>query len=149
MDVILIAAITADGIIARHSLEPVCWSQDLKLFKKQTKGYPVIMGSNTYKTLVVDLKGRQTIVVYRNDDPQEILADIDSERCFIIGGSKIFSRFAPYLTQLYLTYHPLIFESGLKLFNALDNNILLILGKKIPIPGSKNMYQFQYKITKQ
>ena len=149
MDVILIAAITTDGMITRHSLEPVRWSQDLKLFKKQTTSYPVIMGSNTHKTLVVDLKGRQTIVVHRNDDPREILAGIDSERCFIIGGSKIFSRFAPYLTQLYLTYHPLIFESGLKLFDTLDNNILLIMEKKIPIPGSKNMYQFQYKIIKQ
>ena len=149
MDVILIAAITADGMIARHSLEPVRWSQDLKLFKKQTTSYPVIMGSNTHKTLVVDLKGRQTIVVHRNDDPREILAGIDSERCFIIGGSKIFSLFAPYLTQLYLTYHPLLFKSGLKLFDALDNSILLILRKKIPISGSKKIYQFQYKITKQ
>jgi len=149
MDVILIAAITADGMIARHSLEPVRWSQDLKLFKKQTTGYPVIMGSNTFKTLVVDLKGRQAIVVHRKDDPQEILTGIDSKRCFIIGGSKIFSRFAPYLTQLYLTYHPLIFESGLKFFGVLNNNILLNLEKKISIPGSKNIYQFQYRITKQ
>ncbi len=59
MHVILIAAITADGYIARHSNEIVSWSLDLHLFKKQTMGFPVIMGSNTKKTLNIDLSGRQ------------------------------------------------------------------------------------------
>ena len=73
MHVILIAAITADGYIARHSNETVSWSLDLHLFKKQTMGFPVIMGSNTKKTLNIDLSGRQEIVVHRQDDPNEIL----------------------------------------------------------------------------
>ena len=34
--VILIAAVTVDGYIARHNLEITNWSQDLKLFKDQT-----------------------------------------------------------------------------------------------------------------
>jgi dihydrofolate reductase len=51
MDVILIAAVTADGFIARHSHEVVEWSQDISLFKEQTMGYPVIMGSNTFANL--------------------------------------------------------------------------------------------------
>ena len=40
--VILIAAVTVDGYIARHNLEITNWSQDLKLFKDQTMGCPVI-----------------------------------------------------------------------------------------------------------
>ena len=44
MNVILIAAITADGYIARHSNEIVEWSLDLQLFKEQTMGFPIIMG---------------------------------------------------------------------------------------------------------
>ena len=55
MNVILIAAITADGYIARHSNEIVEWSLDLQLFKEQTMGFPIIMGSNTKKTLKTDL----------------------------------------------------------------------------------------------
>ena len=50
MKVILIAAITMDGYIAHENDEVISWSKDLKLFKKQTMGYPVIMGSNTEKT---------------------------------------------------------------------------------------------------
>ncbi len=44
MDIILIAAITLDGYIARRNDEVISWSKDLKFFKKQTMGYPVIMG---------------------------------------------------------------------------------------------------------
>ena len=41
--VVLIAAVTVDGLIARHSLEVTSWSKDLHVFKEQTMGYPVIM----------------------------------------------------------------------------------------------------------
>ena len=85
MHVILIAAITADGYIARHSNETVSWSLDLHLFKKQTMGFPVIMGSNTKKTLNIDLSGRQEIVVHRQDDPNEILKGLKPNKCFVIG----------------------------------------------------------------
>ena len=68
MDVILIAAITADGYIAHQSNEIITWSKDLKLFKKQTLGWPVIMGSNTYNTLAANLEEREMIVVHRGDN---------------------------------------------------------------------------------
>jgi Dihydrofolate reductase len=48
-EVILIAATTIDGFIARHSLEVTSWSEDLQLFKEQTMGHPILMGSNTFK----------------------------------------------------------------------------------------------------
>ena len=37
-EVILIAAVTIDGLIARHHREVTTWSKDLPLFKKQTFG---------------------------------------------------------------------------------------------------------------
>ena len=73
MDIILIAAITIDGYIARRNDEVISWSKDLKLFKEQTMGCPVIMGSNTEKTLAVELEGREKIVVHRDADPKKIL----------------------------------------------------------------------------
>ena len=50
-EIILIAAVTVDGYIARHDLEITAWSKDLPLFKEQTMGFPIIMGSNTFKTM--------------------------------------------------------------------------------------------------
>ena len=85
-EVILIAAVTIDGFIARHNKEVVSWSLDLPFFKKQTLGYPIIMGSNTRKTISKELSGRKNIVVTRTDNPEKILNKINNPRCFIIGG---------------------------------------------------------------
>ena len=148
MNVILIAAITADGYIARHSNEIVEWSLDLQLFKEQTMGFPIIMGSNTKKTLKIDLAGRKEIVVHRTDNPQEILAGIKSSTCFIIGGGMTNSLFSSYLTHLYLTVHPLIFAKGIKLFEGLAGEINLSLLQTVPIKGQKNLHQFQYKVSR-
>ena len=93
-EVILIAAVTVDGFIARHSLEVTSWSKDLRIFKKQTMGFPVIMGSNTDKTLSSNLRGRKKIVVGRKDNPKSVLTKIKEKRCFVIGGGKTFYRFS-------------------------------------------------------
>ena len=149
MNVILIAAITADGYIARHSNEIVEWSLDLQLFKEQTMGFPIIMGSNTKKTLTTALIGRKEIVVHRTDSPKEILAGIKASACFVIGGGMTNTLFSPYLTHLYLTVHPLIFAKGIKLFEGLAGELNLSLVQKVPIKGQKNLHQFQYKVSKQ
>ena len=60
-EIILIAAVTVDGFIARHNNEITNSTKDLKLFKKQTLGHTVIVGSNTYDTLSKDLPGRNNI----------------------------------------------------------------------------------------
>ena len=85
-EVVLIAAVTVDGFIARHSLEVTSWSKDLQFFKKQTMGFPVILGSNTDKTISNYLRGRRKIVVGRKDKPKNILTTIKEKRCFVICG---------------------------------------------------------------
>ena len=148
MNVILIAAITADGYIARHSNEIVEWSLDLHLFKEQTMGCPIIMGANTKKTLKLNLSGRKEIVINRKDDPQEILNNLNAKTCFVIGGGKTNTLFSSYLTHLYLTFHPLIFAKGIKLFTDLENEMNLSLMKVLPVKNQKNLYQFQYKVNR-
>ncbi len=148
MDIILIAAITADGYIARHTNEVVDWSQDLHLFRKQTMGYPVIMGSKTKKTLAMDLDGRETIVIHRHSDPEKILGKLHRDKCFIIGGGRTYTRFASYLTHLYLTIHPIIFGKGILLFPGLDKELDLIFMQMLSVEGVEGLYQFQYKINR-
>ena len=148
MDIILIAAITADGYIARHTNEVVDWSQDLHLFRKQTMGYPVIMGSKTKKTLAMDLDGRESIVIHRHSDPEKILGKLHRDKCFIIGGGRTYTRFASYLTHLYLTIHPIIFGKGILLFPGLDKELDLIFMQMISVEGVEGLYQFQYKINR-
>jgi dihydrofolate reductase len=144
-EVILIAAVTVDGYIARHSLEVTSWSMDLPLFKKQTMGFPIIMGSNTKKTLFSELKGRKNIVFHRQSDPQKTLENISGTRCFIIGGGKTFSVFYKFLTHMYITPHPYIFGQGVRLFENKVEESKLVFQKTIIISRARGVYQYQYK----
>lgn len=148
MEVILIAATTLDGYIARHSDEVISWSKDLKLFKKQTMGYPVIMGSKTEKTLAVELKGRETIVIHRDDSPKKILEELNAEKCFIIGGGRTYTKFAPFLTHLYITPHPIVFGKGIQLFSNLKEELSLKFIRKISVSKTDGIFQFQYKVVR-
>ena len=145
--VILIAAVTVDGYVARHNLEVTDWTQDLKLFKDQTMGWPIIMGSNTFITLSKVLDGRKNIVVNRNDKPNQILSNIKSEKCFVIGGGNTYFRFLRYITDVFITPHPHVFGSGIPLF-AGDNipEINLEFKKLIEVNKKRGIFQYQYKL---
>ena len=147
-EIILIAAVTVDGFIARDSNEVTKWTKDLLLFKKQTMGFPVIMGSNTHRTLINELKGREVIVTHRDDNPKSILKNISSKKCFIAGGGKTYSRFYPFLTDLYITPHPYIFGSGISLFSDKINESQLIFKKLVEVSKKSGILQYQYKIQK-
>ena len=147
-DVVLIAAVTVDGFIARHSREVITWSKDLQLFKKQTTGFPVIMGSHTYDTLYDQLEKRDMIIVNRYENPESILSEIAADRCFIIGGGKTYSRFAPFLTHLYITPHPYIFGVGVRLFSDPVNALSLRFETMISVDETVGIYQYQYKVQK-
>lgn len=149
MKIILICATTLDGYIARHSNEITNWTKDLKLFKKQTTGYPVIMGSNTFKTLQNELTGRNVIVFHRNDNPYTIIKELKTtyKRIFIAGGGKTNERFIEYITDMYITPHPLMFGTGIKLFGNNKIKIKTKLTKSIEIHESEGLLQYQFKIV--
>ena len=145
--VILIAAVTVDGYIARHNLEITSWSQDLKLFKNQTMGCPVIMGSNTFKTLANELAGRENIVVSRKDNPRQVLSNIKTGKCFVIGGGKTYFRFLKYITDVFITPHPYVFGSGVPLFSG-ENipEVRLDFERLLEVNKSRGIFQYQYKV---
>ena len=147
-EIILIAAVTVDGFIARHSNEIITWTKDLPLFKKQTMGYPIIMGSNTKNTIDHELKGREVIVVKRSDNPRDVLKNISSKKCFIVGGGKTYSRFYPFLTDIYITPHPHIFGEGVPLFSDKIQSSKLTFVNLVEVPKQVGIYQYQYKIIK-
>ena len=146
MRVILICATTLDGFIARDSNEITRWTKDLTLFKKQTIGSTVIVGSKTYKTIQNELKNRNIIVVNRNSDPITILNKLKEteDKCFIAGGGKTNSKFNKYITDLYLTPHPLIFGDGVGLFDKSKIELNIELKKTIEVKGVDNLFQYQY-----
>jgi len=146
MDIILTAAITFNGLIARHQREVVDWSRDLALFREQTMGFPVIMGSITAETLATELDGRQIVVIHRHDDPAAIIDSLESQRCFIIGGSRTYAHFAPFLTHFFLTFHPQVFAGGIPLFTGLKAELELELINILPVFKGAGIFQYQYRL---
>ena len=106
------------------------------------------MGSQTKKTLAMDLDGRETTVIHRHSNPEKVLDKLHDDKCFIIGGGRTFTRFASYLTHMYLTIHPLIFGKGILLFPNLDEELDLVFLKMLSVDGAEGLYQFQYKINR-
>lgn len=139
MKVILLAAVTADGMIARNDAHFPNWSgsADKRLFKETTlKSGVVIMGSRTFDVIGKPLIGRKNIVmtrktnrlstasnlVFTNDEPAEIIAGLAAENyseVVIAGGSIINTLFVAQnlVDELHLTYSPVVFGKGVPLFN--------------------------------
>ena len=92
--------------------------EDLKYFRKVTKGHVVVMGKNTFKSLPGVLPNRKNIVLTFPDDKEDLPNEVEvfhgideflesykdySDEIFIIGGASIYKQFLPYATTLYLT----------------------------------------------
>ena len=110
-----IVAFSRNRVIGRDGDMPWHLPEDLKFFKRTTRGKPVIMGRRTFEALGKALLGRRNIVITHNpgfsaSDCQRAasleaaLALVDSaEEAFIIGGGQLYRQALPRLDRLYLT----------------------------------------------
>ncbi len=147
-------AMTLDGKIARHSLEPVDWTgkADKKVFVDITrKAGVMIMGSKTFDTIGRVLPNRKNVVMTRDHrrvsqdenllftdrSPEEVLKTLEGEgfeSAALIGGTTINGLFAEkrLIDEVYLTIVPKLFGKGLSLFSVnLDLNLELTAMDKI------------------
>ena len=135
MQTFIIAALSADGYIAKDDKHAAFWTskEDKKRFVELTKrAGVVVMGSNTFTTIGRSLKERFNIVYSHSktfegaettqDTPQQLLATLEArgfKEVAICGGEKIYTMFmkAGVITTLYLTIEPIIFGKGIRLFD--------------------------------
>lgn len=149
MKVILIAAISADGFIARDSAHAADWTskEDKKLFVELTKKAGVmVMGRNTYETIGKALPGRLNIVyTSRPIDNPEIQTTQEAPEALInrlkqegfseiavCGGQVIYDLFlsSGLVDELYLTIEPKLFGHGITLAKTLADLDLKLLDHK-------------------
>lgn len=88
--------------------------QDLKYFKEQTLGKPIIMGRKTFSSIGKALPGRQNIVLSKqnlmiegvtivNSLEQALVLVKDIPEVMIIGGSMLFEQSIPIADKIYMT----------------------------------------------
>lgn len=143
MKVFIIAAISADGFIARDPHEFPDWTskEDKKSFADLTKNAVLIFGGNTFRTIGRPLPGRRNIVYSRSlivdgvettqKSPEKLVAMLQNDghnEVAICGGGTIYSMFlkAGLVTDIYLTLAPLLFGAGVALLDtAVDTKLKL------------------------
>lgn len=116
----IISAVAENGVIGRNNDLPWKIPADLAYFSKTTKGRPVIMGLNTFKSIFSrigkTLPGRRNIVLVFEKDPTLVgceqvtslqeafdLSDAKNQEVFIIGGASIYKQSIDSADRLYIT----------------------------------------------
>lgn len=113
MTISLHLARAANGVIGRDGKLPWHLPADLKRFKAQTIGRPMIMGRKTFESFPAPLPGRRHIVLTRDrawqapgaevvHSPADALAQAGADAA-VIGGADIFALFADAADRVELT----------------------------------------------
>ncbi len=110
MKITFVVAVAKNGVIGSHNTLPWYIPEDLKHFKQVTDGKTVLMGKNTFDSVMNRLKkplpNRRNVVITRNMDykaPEGVLVfhDIetalnelskDTDELMVGGGSQIYAQ---------------------------------------------------------
>ncbi len=123
LEIALVVAIAKNGVIGASGGMPWRLSSDLKRFKRDTMGKPIIMGRKTWESIGKALPGRLNIVVTRQKsfeaDGAEIVNSLEDgvklanvhSRCnkdireiCVIGGGEMYKRSIDWADRLYVTH---------------------------------------------
>lgn len=117
----LIVAVAKNGVIGCDNKLPWHIPEDLKWFKDNTMGKPMIMGRKTFESLGRPLPGRPHIVVTRNpefqyegvqmvptieeavDLAQELAMEMGADEVMVIGGANVYQQVLPKVEKIYRT----------------------------------------------
>jgi len=171
MPVTLIAAITADGFIAKsENHRSFNWTspEDKQFYVQKIKeADALVMGSKTFNTFSRYPKGSTYVIYSRhpetinnpkpevisviptNDDPPSLIAQLEKmgkTNIALCGGASIYTMFmaAGLVDTLLLTVEPVIFGQGVKLFDK-DIETTLQLNTIHHLSSQTKVFEYQVK----
>ncbi|HHJ81092.1 MAG TPA: type 3 dihydrofolate reductase [Candidatus Tenderia electrophaga] len=115
MKISIIAAMADNRVIGINNQLPWNLPADMKWFRQQTMGKPVLMGRKTYDSIGRPLPKRRNIVISRdeslkiegcevvNSTDAAFLLCADEKEIMIIGGASFYEQTLPQTNRLYLT----------------------------------------------
>jgi dihydrofolate reductase len=164
MDVAIYVAIAENGVIGREGGLPWRLSTDLKRFKADTMGKPIIMGRKTYDGIGRPLPGRLNIVVTRDKgwraEGIEVAHSLDDAialakvrgRCMagaaeicVVGGGEIYAQALPIADRLHVT-HVLASVDGDAHFPRIDPSTWQIVSAEDFPAGEKDSHATRYTV---
>jgi dihydrofolate reductase len=113
----LLVAASENNVIGKDNQLPWHLPDDLKYFKNQTWGMPILMGRKTFESIGKPLQGRKSIVITRNPEWKHENVDVvhsveeavskakeyGVKEIFVIGGAEIFNTAFEKADRIYLT----------------------------------------------
>ncbi|MFB6127113.1 MAG: dihydrofolate reductase [Halolamina sp.] len=121
MEISLIAAIAANGVIGADGEMPWHLPADLAHFRKTTVGHPVVLGRRTFEAVAAEASGplpdRRNIVLTSQPArlPETVTAVTSvaqardcarrtgADTAYVAGGGSVYRQFLPTATELVLT----------------------------------------------
>lgn len=128
---------------------------DLKFFKQQTLGCPLIMGRKTFDSIGRPLPGRRNIVLSKNPDFMaagiEVFSDLssaidacsDAQKIFIAGGGEIYRQAMSLADELVVTQVDHSLESD-AFFPEIDPAVFRLVSSTLHKADEKHPYSFSF-----
>jgi dihydrofolate reductase len=156
----IISAVAKNGIIGVNNGLPWKLSGDLKYFAKTTTGKTVLMGRNTFLSIVgmigKPLPNRKNIVLSEKKDDiigadevldgwQKVIDLAKKEDIFVIGGANVYKQAVPYADKLYITEVDCtpVGDVSFPDFNKNDWNLV---SEEPHLKDEKNEYNYNFKV---
>jgi dihydrofolate reductase len=154
MQISLIAAVAANGVIGRNNSLPWRLRDDMRFFQEKTLGHHVIMGRKQYASMGRALPRRHNLVISRNpnfgaecpvltslEQALEQARSAGESEAFIIGGAEIYALALPLADTFYRT-RVLADVSGDVFFPRFDEAEWSVASEREQAADERNEYAF-------
>ena len=157
MEKCVIVAISDNNAIGKDNALLWHLSDDLRFFKRQTLGSPVIMGRKTFESIGRALPGRVNIVISRGFDTgedvevvgslEEAFATAEStnlEKCFVMGGGQIYAQALDRADRLIVTHVHTVIEEADTFFPPIDPSVWTVARRSELFTDEETGYTFEF-----
>ena len=155
----LLVAADENNVIGRDNKLPWHLPNDLRYFKNQTWGMPILMGRKTFDSIGKALPGRKSIVITRNNEWQsdgvEVVHSVEesiekaksfgAKEIFVIGGAEIFASSFGLANRIYLTRIHHRFEGDSFFPELAESDWKLVQTRQCPA-DEKNAYSHTFQV---
>lgn len=132
-------------------------SEDMRFFRRQTLGSPVIMGRKTFESIGRALPGRVNIVISRGFSTGEEVDVVSSleeafavaestnlERCFVMGGGQIYAQAMEQADRLIVTHVHTVIEDADTFFPPIDPQMWTVASRSEMYTDEETGYTFEF-----
>ena len=153
----IIVAISDNNAIGKDNA--LLWhiSDDLKFFRRQTLGWPVIMGRKTFESIGRALPGRVNIVMSRNfntgedvavtgslDEAFKVAESTNLEKCYVMGGGQIYNLALSQADRLVVTHVHTVIEDADTFFPPIDPTFWEVSQRSELLTDEETGYTFEF-----